>query len=237
MKSMPTGQYRPGESPLHRAGAGVKLAGLILLLVGVVTAHAPWSYALLIALSAGLICLSGLGFAEILRPIGRLWRFFLVIFLMNALFFTGERALWSWWIFTLSTGGMVQGANVILRVALLMVLTGLLTATTPPMALTAAMASMLMPLRIFRVPTEDVALILGVAIRFIPILMEEADLIRMAQTARGAKFESRRLTDRAKSLLPLVVPIFLAAFRRADELATAMEARGYCSAAEKKNRK
>ena len=108
-----------------------------------------------------------------------------------------------------------------------LVLSNVLTCTTPPLEITGAIQTLLSPLRLVRLPVEDIAMILSVAVQFIPTLLEETDTIRKAQIARGARFESRRLHERAQAMLPLIVPIFLSAFKRADELAMAMEARGY----------
>ena len=113
------------------------------------------------------------------------------------------------------------------RLALILVLSNVLTCTTPPLEITGAIQTLLSPLRLVRLPVEDIAMILSVAVQFIPTLLEETDTIRKAQIARGARFESRRLHERAQAMLPLIVPIFLSAFKRADELAMAMEARGY----------
>src|SRR5690606_9712290 len=135
-----------------------------------------------------------------------------------------------WGIVQLSRGGMEQGFRVVGNVVLILVLGNLLTMTTLPTQVTAALASLIKPLKFIGVPTEEVAMILSIAIQFIPTLMEETELIKMAQIARGARFESRKLPERAASFIPLVVPVFISAFRRAEELALAMEARGYRNA-------
>ena len=132
-----------------------------------------------------------------------------------------------WWIFCPSMQGLVQGANVVLRVVLILILSNVLTTTTAPLKLTDGMERLLSPLRVIRVPTEQVAMIISVAIQFIPTIFEETDMIRKAQMARGARFDSRNYFEKAKAVMPLVIPIFLAAFKRADELSLAMEARGY----------
>ena len=227
MSRMPTGFYFPGNSPVHQRNAAVKLLCLLILLAAVVTAHSLLGYCLIAGFILGTVWLSGVGIQNAVRSIARLWLFFLMIFGMNALFFEGGQVLWSWWIFRLSTGGMIQGANVILRVIFLMALCNVLTSTTSPIEITGAIESLLLPFKWIGLPTGDLAMILGVAIQFIPTFLEETDLIKKAQIARGAQLESRRLRDRAASLMPLVVPIFLSAFRRADELSVAMEARGY----------
>ena len=121
----------------------------------------------------------------------------------------------------------MQGVHTVVRVVLLLIFSGLVTATTAPLAMTGAMELLFSPLSLVRIPVGQIAMILSVAVQFVPTLLEEADAIAKAQTARGAGFDSRRLRDRAGALAPLVVPVFLAAFKRADELSLAMEARGY----------
>lgn len=227
MSSMPAGVYIQGNSVLHRMNASLKLFCFLTLSAAAVMANSLWGYILMTAVMTGVVQLSGIPCRAVLKPILRLWLFFAVIFVMNTAFFQTEHALWSWWIFHLSWEGMAQGANVILRVILIMALSGVLTAVTTPIELTGAIEAMLLPLKRIRVPVDDAAMILGVAVQFIPTFVEEADIIKKAQTARGAGFESRRLRDRSAAVAPLIIPIFLSAFRRADELAAAMEARGY----------
>ena len=184
-------------------------------------------YALLLAVTAAVVAICGLPLRTALASVARMGWFFLLIFAMNALFFSTDDAIWHWWILTLSVPGIVQGAQVTVRLALILVMSNVLTCTTPPLEITGAIQTLLSPLRLVRLPVEDIAMILSVAVQFIPTLLEETDTIRKAQIARGARFESRRLHERAQAMLPLIVPIFLSAFKRADELAMAMEARGY----------
>ncbi len=163
--------------------------------------------------------------------------FFCTIFLMNSLFFETENVLCSWWIFHPSIGGIKQGFFVVVHVVLVLIISNVFTLTTSPTDVTTALESLIKPLKLLGVPTEDVAMIMSVAIQFIPTLMEQTQTVKMAQIARGARFESKKLRERALSVAPLVVPIFLAAFRRADELSLAMEARGYRSAKRRTKRK
>lgn len=227
MREMPAGGYVEGKSLLHRMDAFVKLLCTFLLLAAVIACDSALGYGLVLIATGTAIRLSGIGFSRALGGIRQLWLFFLVIFLMNAFFSGSGEALWSWWVFRLSVRGAEQGFHVVVHVALAMVLGNLLVSTASPLEITGAMETLLRPLQYVGVPVQDVAMILGVAIQFIPIFHEEAEMIRKAQTARGAQFESRKLTEKAKSVLPLVIPIFLSAFRRADELSVAMEARGY----------
>ena len=227
MNAVPTGVYQPGSSFLHRLCAFAKLLCLIVLLCAVVATGSLSGYALLLLFTAGLLLLSCVPLRSALGSVWRLRWFFLIILLMNTCFFSPEGAWFSLWIFTPSPAGLMQGLNVVLRVLFILVFSNLLTLTTAPMELTGAIELLLSPLGLLKIPVGQVAMILSVAIQFVPALFEETDMIRKAQTARGAKFDSPRLLDKAGAAAPLVVPIFLAAFKRADELALAMEARGY----------
>ena len=210
MREHLTGQFTPGTSILHRLDARAKFFGFLILIAATVCTDAWLGYALLLAVTAAVVAVCGLPLRTALASVARMGWFFLLIFVMNALFFATDDAIWHWWILTLSVPGIVQGAQ-----------------ATPPLEITGAIQTLLSPLRLVRLPVEDIAMILSVAVQFIPTLLEETDTIRKAQIARGARFESRRLHERAQAMLPLIVPIFLSAFKRADELAMAMEARGY----------
>lgn len=237
MKKLPTGHYVVGNSLLHRLDARVKIICLLILLAVVIGASAVSSYVLILSAIGIIMLLSKLPMRYVFGTAGRLWLFFGTIFLMNALFFDTENTLYSWWIFHLSIDGIKQGFNVVVHVVLVLILSNVLTLTTSPTEITTALESLIKPLKLLGVPTEDVAMIISVAIQFIPTLMEETETIKMAQIARGARFESKKLKERALSVVPLVVPIFLSAFRRADELSLAMEARGYRNAKNRTKRK
>ena len=211
MMQMPMGQYRPGNTFFHRADAKGKLLGLCLVIAAVIVSKGLIGCIAAAAAALTVSYLAGISLREQIKRQKGMCRFLAVIFLMNAFFYSGEHCIWSWWIFRLSREGIRQGAMVVVHLVLILVFCMVL----------------LSPLSKVGVPTEEIAMILGVAMQFIPVLGEEAETIRMAQTARGARFESKKLTERAASFLPLVIPVFLAAFRRADELACAMEARGY----------
>ena len=222
-----TGQYAPADSPLHRLDARAKFFGFLLLTAATILADTVFGYALIVAVTLLLALSCGLPLKTAFAPVRRLWSVFVVIFIMNAFFFTTENAFWHWWIITLSKAGMVQGFSVVFRILIILVLSSILTLTTPPMEITGAIQTLLKPLKLVRIPADDIAMIISVAIQFIPTLLQETDTIKKAQIARGARFESKKLRERAAAFLPLLVPIFLSAFKRADELAMAMEARGY----------
>lgn len=232
-----TGQYVPGDGFLHRLDARAKLLCLLLFAVAVIAANCTVSYVAVALSLLALLLFGQLRLRLVLGAVARLWLLYLMVFLTNALFYTTETPLWKWWIFTPSVPGILQGLKVVFTIIPIMIFSNILTQTTKPLALTAALQSLLSPLRFVRLPADEIAMILSVAIQFIPTLLEETDTVKKAQTARGARFESRYLHERAAALLPLVVPVFLSAFQRADELATAMEARGYRGAKYRTRRK
>jgi len=227
MSRMPTGTYLPGESCLHRLDPLIKLLGFLIFIAAVIVTDSVEGYLLWAAFIGGTIALSGMPLNTVFDSLRRTYLFFLVIFFMNAFFFNAADPFWSWWIFRLSAAGLIQGANVVLRLIILIIAAGILTSVTSPMEITSSLRRLFKPLWHVGLPVDILSLIISVAIQFIPVLSEEVETIRKAQTARGARFDSGRLRERAESVFPLVIPIFLSAFRRADELALAMEARGY----------
>lgn len=227
MNRLPIGIYIPGNSLLHRLDARVKLLCLITLVVAIIYTNSLPGYGIMALLTAILVLLSRLDLKTAAASVKRVIPFFLIIFLMNSLFYDKGEALWSWWILRPSVDGMIIGANVVLKLIFLMILFNILMSTTAPMKVTSALGTLLHPLSYIGIPVTVLALMISVAIQFIPTLMEETEMIRRAQTARGARFDSPRLKEKAESIMPLVIPIFISAFRRADELAMAMEARGY----------
>lgn len=227
MKGGITGRYIPGESVLHRMDPRAKLFGFLVLVVAVIFTDSVAGY-ITMGLITGLIAyISSLRITTVFGSARRLISFFVIIFLMNALFYSSDNPIWHFWFITLSKEGMIQGANVVLRIMLIIVMSSVLTMTTKPMGIMYALESMVHPLKYIGLPAEEIAMILSIAIQFIPTLLEESETIRKAQIARGARFESDKLRERAMAMLPMLIPIFLSAFKRADELSVAMEARGY----------
>ena len=224
------GQYIHGSSPLHRIDARIKLVDFIFILTAVVMSNSLWQYGFALAVTALIVALSGLPLKITLSSVKHLWVFFIVIFAMNAVFFEGETLVFSYGILRIYEEGIWQGVKIAVNIVLIMISGNVLTLTTPPMDITSALTSLMSPLRFLRIPVEDIAVIISAAVQFIPALTEEADMIKKAQTARGARFESKKITEKAASYLPLMIPMFIASFRRADELSTAMESRGYTNA-------
>ena len=167
-------------------------------------------------------------------PLGKVLRavkgvVFLVIFTaaLNILFYNGETVYAEWWVITITKEGLIFSAFLALRLALLVVCSSLLTYTTTPVSLTDGVESLLTPLKWIKVPVHALALVMSIALRFIPILMDETERIKNAQKARGADFESGNIFKRVRAMIPILVPLLLSAFRRADELGDAMDARCY----------
>lgn len=227
MRGHLAGRYIPGDSRLHRLDERAKLFGFLILTAAVILTDTVAGYILMAGVIFVVWMMSGLSAGDMFGATRRLIPFFIIVFLMNALFYNTEDVIWHKWIFTLSQAGMIQGANVVLRIALIIFMSSALTMTTSSMGLMTAIEALVKPLSLVRLPAEEIAMILSVALQFIPTLLEESDTVRKAQIARGARFESRKLHERAAALVPMIVPIFLSAFRRADELSVAMEARGY----------
>ncbi len=206
---------------LERLNPCVKLALFLCIAAASLAVESPASFALIAFSSVPALAFSSEARRSAAAQIAGLAWFVFFVCALNFLFFSPESAFARWWIFSPSIAGAAQGARIAVRIALITVFSAVLTSATTPVDLTAAFELLLSPLALLRVPVSEVAMILGIALRFVPVLQEEADLVRKAQTARGAHWR------RAAGFLPLVVPVFLASFARADELALAMEARGY----------
>lgn len=222
-----SGKYTPGHSVLHNMDPKGKFFGFLFLIAAVCLADAWAGFGLLFGLVLVLALAADIKLDLIAGTILPLRWFFLIIFVLNALFSQSSNPLYHLGIINLSMDGILQGARILIRLFLVLVTANALTRTTPPMALMQGMHDLISPLRFVKVPVDQVAMILSVSIQFIPTLMDEADTIKKAQIARGARFESPRMIHRIMALFPLLLPVFLSAFRRADELSVAMEARGY----------
>ena len=219
--------FRAGSSLLHKMDPRIKIASLGCAIAVIIMAHNLWSYILAVAVTIAMCIGAKIRPKDSLGPVLYLFPFFVIIFLMNFLFNDKGKPWGKWWIFAPSLPGLLQGINVVVKVILVMASSACLLISTPPVEMTYALQSLISPLRFLGVPVGQIALIISVAIEFIPSLFEEFNLIKEAQTARGAQFESTNIFKRAKAYLPLFLPIFMTAFRRADELSLAMEARGY----------
>ncbi len=226
LKDITLGQYFPGNTLAHRLDPRTKLLATVLYIVALFSAHSLWSYGVLALVLAISVRVSRVGVKALLRGLKPV--LFIIAFtaILN-LFYTPGRTLVQFWVLRITYEGVRTAITMMLRIMLLIMGTFLLTYTTSPIRLTDGLESLLSPLKKIKLPVHELAMMMSIALRFIPTLIEETDKIMSAQKARGADFESGNLFQRAKALIPLLVPLFISAFRRADELATAMECRCY----------
>ena len=226
LKDVTLGQFFPGSSSVHRLDPRCKLLLTIVYIAALFTAQSYVSYAVMLIVTGVCIALSRIPLKVILRGLKPLWIIIALTAVLN-IFFTPGRELVSFWKITITYEGLVRAVFMVLRITMLIAGTFLLTYTTSPIALTDAMEILFGPLKKLKVPVHEMSMMMSMALRFIPTLIEETDKIMSAQKARGADFETGNLFQRARALLPLLVPLFVSAFRRADELAVAMECRCY----------
>lgn len=205
----------------------MKIVCFALYTAAVILSHSAAAYCVVLMFMLLAVFLARLSIRSVISPVKRLFWFFSLIFIMNLLFFSPQSAWFKFWIFAPSIIGAQQGISVVIRVLFVLIMGNVLVSTTSPISMTKAIENLIFPLSLLKIPTGQIAMILSAAIQFIPVLFEETELIRKAQTARGAKFDSRRLRDKVSTVLPLAIPVFISAFKRADELSLAMEARGY----------
>lgn len=226
-KDITLGQYFPGNSPVHRLDPRTKLLLMIAYLVAVFLVKDMWLFLPVAAFSVGATLLSRVPLSYLWRSLKPLKWILVFMFVLNLLMIRTGEPLWDWWIIHITSGGLRQACFIALRLVLLVAGTSLMTLTTTPIALTDGLERLLQPLSVFKFPAHELAMMMTIALRFIPTLLEEADKIMKAQLARGADLESGNILQRAKAMVPILVPLFVSAFRRADELAMAMESRCY----------
>ena len=224
LKDITLGQYFPGDTVVHRLDPRTKILGLILYIVAIFEASGWVGNALMIVLTALCMAVSHIKPRNIFKGLKPM--LFIIVFTgaLNLFYTDGTPVLPGW---PITWEGAERSAKMILRIVLLITGTFLLTYTTSPMELTDGLDRLLSPLRKIHVPVHEITMMMSMALRFIPTLIEETDKIMSAQKARGADFENGNLLQRAKALLPILVPLFVSSFRRADELAVAMESRCY----------
>ncbi len=226
LRDITLGQYYQTASPIHDLDPRVKLTGTLLYIISLFCFKYYVGY-LIAALFLGLMILvSHVPFRFMIKGMKAIL-FLLVITVMFNLFLTPGTPLVTFWKLKITIEGIQMACTMLSRLVLLIVGSSLMTLTTTPNHLTDGMEKMMNPLKVIKVPVHEVAMMMSIALRFIPILLEETDKIMKAQIARGADFENGNLIARAKSLVPLLVPLFISAFRRANDLAMAMEARCY----------
>lgn len=226
MNNLIIGQYVPGNSVIHRLDPRAKLIAILIYVIIIFLANNLLAYAALAVFTLAAVGLSGVAprfLYKGLRPI--LWIIALTFLLHIFITHEGELLI-QWGPLSIYEGGVMRGLFIALRIFFLIMITTLLTLTTTPIDITDGMEALLAPLKRVRMPVHEFALMISISLRFIPTLMEETDKIMKAQMARGTDFTSGPLKERVKAIIPLLVPLFISAFRRAEDLALAMEARG-----------
>ena len=233
MSNVVFGQYYPTGSVVHRLDARIKLLAVILYIITVFFIRDYVMYAAMFVFVIGVSLVAKIPIKVLLRTVRTIVFLVLITSIINLFFTTGE-VLWVHWKFIkIYKEGVEHAIKLALRLILLMLFPSILTLTTTPMELTDALESLMSPLKLIKVPVHAIALIMSIALRMIPILMEETNKIMLAQKARGADFDTGGAFKKAKAMVPVLVPLFVGAFRRADELALAMDARCYSSVAKR----
>ena len=225
-KEITIGQYYQTESPIHRLDPRVKLIATFAYIISLFVVHSWTGYLIAAVAVAIVIAASHVPFGYIMRGMKAVMMILMITVIFN-LFLTEGRPLVHFWKLTITYEGVDFASKMAVRLIFLIIGSSLMTLTTTPNQLTDALEDVLGPLKKIHVPVHEISMMMSIALRFIPILMEETDKIMKAQMARGADFESKNLMKKIQSLVPLLVPLFISAFRRANDLAMAMEARCY----------
>lgn len=226
IRDITLGQYYPEDSVIHKLDPRTKLTGTMIFIISLFLFNDFFGYIAATVFLGGVIYLSRVPLRFIMKGLKAIIMLLMITVIFN-MFLTKGEALISFWIFTITKEGLRTAVFMAIRLIYLIIGSSIMTLTTTPNQLTDGLESLLGPLNRIKVPVHEIAMMMSIALRFIPILLEETDKIMKAQIARGADFESGNLIKKAKSLIPLLVPLFISAFRRANDLAMAMEARCY----------
>ena len=226
IRDITLGQYYPEQSVIHRLDARTKILGTLLYIIEIFLVNSFAGFGLVILALGILIGISRVPVRFIFKGLKAVVFIILLTFVLNLFMFDGT-VLWHWKFLTITYEGMYRSCFMALRLILLIIGTSMLTLTTKPMELTDGLEKLLKPFNRFGLPSHEIALMMSIALRFIPTLLEETDKIMKAQQARGADFESGNLIQRVKNMIPILIPLFVGSFRIAQDLALAMEARCY----------
>ena len=226
IRDITLGQYYPGDSMVHRLDARTKIIATLLFIIELFVVNNFWGFLIAAAAMFAVIAMSRVPLKFIFRGLTAVFLIIAFTFILN-LFMVDGRVLWHWKFLTITYEGVHRAFFMAVRLILLIIGSSLLTLTTKPVELTDGLEKLLKPFSKVGLPSHEIALMMTIALRFIPTLMEETDKIIKAQQARGADFESGNIIQRAKSLIPILVPLFVSSFRIAQDLALAMEARCY----------
>ncbi len=226
IKDITLGQYYQTDSVIHRMDPRFKLTATLMYIISLFISRSPYVYIVALLFLIIAISVSKVPLKFILKGMGAIWFLMIMTVIFNMFWGSGE-ILVTVWRFSITKDGLINAVMMCSRLILLIIGSSIMTLTTTPNSLTDGLERLLGPLKVFKIPVHEMAMMMSIALRFIPILMEETDIIMKAQLSRGADFESKNVLKKAKSLIPVLVPLFVSAFRRASDLAMAMEARCY----------
>lgn len=221
------GRYIQGDSVIHRMDPRTKLIASLIFIIIVFLANNVWGYLLLTLFTFFIVYLSGIPISFFLRGIRPMLFIILFTVIFQILFTFGGEVYFQWGPISITELGLLNGFYIFMRLVLIIMMSTMLTLTTSPLELTDGIEHLLRPLKRFGFPAHEIALMLSIALRYVPTLMDEAQKIMNAQRARGVDFDEGNFLQKIRSLIPILVPLFVSAFNRADEMAIAMEARGY----------
>ena len=221
------GQYFPGNSFIHKLDPRTKLLATLIYIIAIFFAATPLAYGILTAFAAVVILISRVPWMMVCKSLKTIWIIVILTMLIHMFTAPGEHIVFTWKFLSVTAEGIDMGVKMAVRLILLLLFSSVLTFTTSPIVLTDGIENLLRPFKKLGVPAHELAMMMTIALRFIPTLLDETDRIMKAQTSRGADFASGNIFQRMKNMLPLLVPLFISSFRRADELAVAMEARCY----------
>ncbi len=227
MRDITLGQFVAGDSVIHKLDPRTKIGMMILYIVMTFLVKRIYFFAIPLAYLIIELILSGISLRYILNALKPIRILLILMFVLNLVFTKGENVWLDLGFWQITGEAVLQSCFMTLRIILLVAGASMLTLTTSPLALTDGLERLLSPLKVFRFPAHELAMMMTIALRFIPTLMDESDKIRSAQMARGADFESGNVFRRVKSMIPILIPLFVSSFRKADELAIAMESRCY----------
>lgn len=227
VKDITIGQYFPGQSVIHRLDPRMKLVLTLFFIIFIFVCHNFWSLGLMVLAIGVAVALSRISIRTILRGIKPVLIIILFTAVLNVLYIRSGDLIWEWEFIHIYTGGVYTAIFMVIRILALIVASSLLTYTTSPTLITDAIERLLSPLKFMRSGVHTIAMMMTIALRFIPTLIEEFDKITSAQKARGADLETGNILERTRALIPVFIPLFITSFRRAYELAYAMECRCY----------
>ncbi|MFK4954164.1 energy-coupling factor transporter transmembrane protein EcfT [Lactococcus garvieae] len=227
MQNMLMGRYIPGNSPIHRLDPRSKLSVMFIFVIVIFFAHDWLGYLLLILYTFAGVLLSGISISYFLKGLRPMIGLILFTVIFQMLFTPGEHIIFQFWILKISTESLINALYIFFRFVLIIFMSTVLTLTTPPLTLADGIETGLAPLKKIKVPVHELGLMLSISLRFIPTLMDDTTMIMNAQKARGMDFGEGNLLQKVRSIIPILIPLFVSSFRRAEDLAVAMESRGY----------